>query len=172
MLKAKPKVIKPRKAQPRAKSALAKAQANDLQAAARALGLQLHVLQASTDSDFDAVFANLNQLKAGGLVISSDSFFFIRSERLALAMHHGVPAIFGFAEFPKAGGLMSYGASVTAQDRMIGAYVGRILKGEKPADLPVVQASKFEFVINLRTAKTLGLTISHSLISAADEVID
>ena len=149
--------------------ALAKAQANDLQAAARALGRQLHVLQASTDSDFDTVFANLSQLKAAGLVISSDSFFFIRSERLAaLAVLHGVPAVFGFSEFC----LMSYGASVTAQDRMIGAYVGRILKGEKPADLPVVQASKFEFVINLRTAKTLGLTISHSLISAADEVID
>ena len=153
--------------------ALAKAQANDLQAAARALGRQLHVLQASTDSDFDTVFANLSQLKAAGLVISSDSFFFIRSERLAaLAVRHEVPAVFGFSEFPKAGGLMSYGASVTAQDRMIGVYVGRILKGEKPADLPVVQASKFEFVINLRTAKTLGLTISHSLISAADEVID
>jgi putative tryptophan/tyrosine transport system substrate-binding protein len=148
-------------------------QPNDLQAAARALGLQLHVLQASTDSDFDAVFANLNQLKAGGLVISSDSFFFIRSERLAaLAVYHGVPTIFGFAEFPKAGGLMSYGASVTAQDRMIGAYVGRILKGEKSADLPVIQASKFEFVINLRTAKALGLTIPHGLLSAADEVID
>jgi len=153
--------------------ALAKTQANDLEAAARALGLQLHVLQASTDSDFDTVFANISQLKAGGLVISSDSFFFSRSERLAaLATRHGVPAVFGFSEFPKAGGLMSYGASVTAQDRMIGAYVGRILKGEKPADLPVVQASKFDFVINLRTAKALGLTISHGLLSAADEIID
>jgi ABC-type uncharacterized transport system substrate-binding protein len=152
---------------------LAKAQANDLQAAARALGLQLHVLQASTDGDFDAVFANLNQLKVGGLVISSDSFFFIRSGRLAaLAVHHRVPTIFGFAEFPKAGGLMSYGASVTAQDRMIGAYVGRILKGEKPADLPIIQSSTFELVINLKTARTLGLTVPFGLLNAAEEVIE
>jgi putative ABC transport system substrate-binding protein len=152
---------------------LAKAQSNDLMAAARAIGLQMHVLQASTDSDFDTVFATFAQLKAGGLVISSDSFFFARIEQLAaLATRHRVPAIFGFSEFAKAGGLMSYGASVTAQHRTIGVYVGRILKGEKPADLPVVQATKFDFVINLKTAKTLGLTISHGLLNAADEVIE
>jgi putative ABC transport system substrate-binding protein len=153
--------------------ALAKAQANDLQAAARALGLQLHVLQASTDSDFDTVFTRLGQLKAGGLVISSDSFFFARSGRLAaLAIRHGIPAVFGFPEFAKAGGLISYGASVTEQHRTIGIYAGRILKGEKPADLPIQQSTKVELVINLKTAKALGITVPNTLIGRANEVIE
>ena len=152
---------------------LAEAQSLDLQKAARALGLQIHSLQASTDQDFDTVFATLVKLRAGGLVISSDSFFFTRSERLAaLAARHAVPAIFGFREFAAAGGLMSYGASVTDQHRTLGVYTGRILKGEKPSDLPVQQATKVELIINLKTAKALGLDVPPTLLARADEVIE
>jgi putative ABC transport system substrate-binding protein len=152
---------------------LAEAQSLDLQKAARALGLQVHLLQASTDQDFDTVFATLVKLRAGGLVISSDSFFFTRSEQLAaLAARHAVPAIFGFREFAAAGGLMSYGASVTDQHRTLGVYTGRILKGEKPSDLPVQQATKVELIINLKTAKALGIEIPPMLLARADEVIE
>jgi putative ABC transport system substrate-binding protein len=152
---------------------LATAQSNDLQTAARALGLQLRVLEASTERDFDTVFAKFGQLKVGGLVISSDSFFFARIGRLAtLATHHRIPAIFGFPDFAKAGGLMSYGASVTAQHRTIGAYAGRILKGEKPAELPVQQSTKFELVVNLKAAKALGIIFSPTMVARADEVIE
>jgi putative ABC transport system substrate-binding protein len=152
---------------------LAEAQSLDLQKAARALGLQIHSLQASTDQDFDTVFATLVKLRAGGLVISSDSFFFTRSEQLAaLAARHAVPAIFGFREFAAAGGLMSYGASVTDQHRTLGVYTGRILKGEKPSDLPVQQATKVELIINLKTAKALGLEVPPMLLARADEVIE
>jgi putative tryptophan/tyrosine transport system substrate-binding protein len=152
---------------------LAEAQSLDLQKAARALGLQVHLLQASTDQDFDTVFATLVKLRAGGLVISSDSFFFTRSEQLAaLAAQHAVPAIFGFREFAAAGGLMSYGASVTDQHRTLGVYTGRILKGEKPSDLPVQQATKVELIINLKTAKALGIEIPPMLLARADEVIE
>ena len=152
---------------------LAKSQTNNLQTAARTLGLQLHLLQASTDSDLDNVFASLGQLKPAGLVITSDSFFFTRAERLAmLATNSKLPATFGFPEFAKAGGLISYGASVTEQHRTIGIYAGRILKGEKPADLPIQQSTKVELIINLKTAKALGITIPHTLIGRADEVIE
>jgi putative tryptophan/tyrosine transport system substrate-binding protein len=152
---------------------LAKSQTDDLQAAARTLGLRLHLLQASTDSDLDAAFASLGQLKPAGLVITSDSFFFTRAERLAAsAMRYKLPATFGFPEFAKAGGLISYGASVTEQHRTIGVYVGRILKGEKPADLPIQQSTKVELIINLKTAKTLGITIPHTLVGRADDVIE
>lgn len=152
---------------------LAKLQADDLQKAARSLGLQLQVLQASTDNELDTVFTKLGQLKTAGLVITSDSFFFTRSGQLAaLAIRHGVPAVFGFPEFAKAGGLLSYGASVTEQHRAIGIYVGRILKGEKPANLPVQQSTKVELVVNLKTAKTLGITIPNTLIGRSDEVIE
>jgi putative ABC transport system substrate-binding protein len=152
---------------------LAKTQTNDLQAAAKALGLQLHVLQASTDSDFETVFTRLGQLKVAGLVISSDSFFFARSGQLAaLANRYGIPAVFGFPEFAKAGGLISYGASVTEQHRTIGIYVGRILRGEKPAELPIQQSTKVELVINLKTAKAFGITIPNTLIGRANEVIE
>ncbi len=145
----------------------------DLQAAARTLGLQLHVLHASTERDFDTVFATLAQLRAGGLVISPDAFFSNRSEQLAaLTLRHAVPTITQYREFATAGGLMSYGGSITDTFRQVGVYTGRILKGEKPADLPVLQATKFELIINLKTAKTFGLTVPLPLIGRADEVIE
>jgi len=153
--------------------ALAEAQSKDLQVAARALGLRLHVLRASTDRDIDAVLPTVGQLPAGGLIISSDSFFFTRSERLAaLAARHAVPTIFGFREFAVAGGLMSYGADLADAHRWIGIYTGRILRGEKPAALPVQQATKVELVINLKTAKAIGLTIPELFLARADEVIE
>jgi putative tryptophan/tyrosine transport system substrate-binding protein len=153
--------------------ALAEIQSRDLQAAARNLGLQVHLLEASTDRDFDTAFARLVQLRSGGLVISSDSYFYTRSEQLAaLARRYAVPAIFGFREFAMAGGLMSYGASITDAFRSIGVYTGRVLKGEKPADLPVQQATKVELIINLKTAKALGLTVPLPLLGRADEVIE
>jgi putative ABC transport system substrate-binding protein len=152
---------------------LAEAQARDLRTAARPLGLQIQVLHSSTERDFDTVFATLVQLRAGGLVISSDSFFFSRSEQLAaLAARHAMPTIYPFREHAAAGGLISYGASLADSHRLAGAYTGRILKGEKPADLPVQQSTKVELIINLRTAKALGLEIPPSLLARADEVIE
>jgi putative tryptophan/tyrosine transport system substrate-binding protein len=153
--------------------ALAEIQSRDLLTAARKLGLQVHLLEASTDSDIDVAFARLVQLRSGGLVISSDSFLERRSERLgALAKRYAVPAICGFREFATAGGLMSYGASITDAFRWIGVYTGRVLKGEKPADLPVQQATKVELIINLKTAKALALTVPLPMLGRADEVIE
>jgi putative ABC transport system substrate-binding protein len=144
-----------------------------VQAAARSLGLELHVLNVSTDHDLDAVFANLVQLGAGGLVISGGQFFNSRSKQLAAAaLQHAVPAIFPYVDFAAAGGLMSYGTSITDAYRLAGIYTGRVLKGEKPADLPVQQATKVELIINLRTAKALGITVPMSLIGRADEIIE
>jgi putative ABC transport system substrate-binding protein len=152
---------------------LAESQSKDLQTAARSRGLRLHVLQASTDRDFDTVFASVAQLRAGGLVISSDSFFFSRSALLAtLAVRHAVPTIFGFREFVAAGGLMSYGGSLTESFRWVGVYTGRVLKGEKPANLPVQQSTKIELFINLLTAQALGLEVPPTLLTRADEVIE
>jgi putative ABC transport system substrate-binding protein len=144
-----------------------------LQPAAHALGLQLHVLHASTDRDFDTVFANLVQLRADALVISTDVFFNTRSEQLAaLSLRHAVPAIAIYRPFAAAGGLMSYGASETDNYRLVGFYVGKILKGEKAANLPVVQSMKVELIINLKTAKALGLIVPNTLVGRADEVIE
>jgi putative tryptophan/tyrosine transport system substrate-binding protein len=152
---------------------LTKTAIEDAQAAARSLGLELHLLNASTERDFDVVFANLIQLRAGGLVIGSDAFFSSRLEQLsALAISHSVPTIYQFREFAAAGGLMSYGGGLTSAFRGVGVYTGRILKGEKPADLPVQQVTKVELIINLKTAKALGLNIPLPLIGRADEVIE
>jgi putative ABC transport system substrate-binding protein len=144
-----------------------------LQAAASTLGLQLDVLHASTDHDFDTVFASLAQLQAGGLVIGGEPFFNSRSEQLGvLTSRHAVPAIHELPEFAAAGGLMSYGGSLTDAYRLVGVYTGRILKGEKPIDLPVQQYAKIELTINLKTAKALGLAVPLALLTRADEVIE
>ena len=147
--------------------------AREVQAAARTLGLQLHVLHASNDRDLDTAFANLPQLRAGALVIASDAFLVGRSEQLAsLALRHAVPTIFQYREFAAAGGLMSYGGNIMDAMRLAGVYTGRILKGEKPADLPVQQATRVELIINMKTAKALGLTFPITLLGRADEVIE
>jgi putative ABC transport system substrate-binding protein len=144
-----------------------------MQAAAHASGLQLHVLRASTVADLDTVFASIAQLGAGGLVISSDSFFFGQSKQLAtLAVRHAVPTIFGFREFVTAGGLMSYGGSLTESFRWVGIYTGQILKGAKPADLPVQRSTKIELFINLQTAQALGIEVPPTLLTRAEDVIE
>ena len=151
----------------------AEALSRDLQPAARALGLQLHILHASTERDFDTVFATLLQLRAGGLMIGTDGFFITQIEQLATrTVRHAVPAIFQYREFTAAGGLMSYGVSNRNQYRQVGIYTGRILKGARPADLPVLQPTKLDLIINLKTAKALGLTVPDKLLALADEVIE
>jgi putative ABC transport system substrate-binding protein len=145
----------------------------DLQSTARTLGLQLEILSASNESDFDKVFATLAQLRADALVIAPDAMFISRSEELgALTLRHRVPAITQYREFAVAGGLMSYGGNSTEAVRLLGIYTGKVLKGEKPADLPVVQSAKVELVINVKTAKALGIAIPNTLIGRADEVIE
>ncbi|HKN10265.1 MAG TPA: ABC transporter substrate-binding protein [Pseudomonadota bacterium] len=143
------------------------------QAAAHTLGLNLDVLNASTESDIDGAFANLVQLRAGGLVIGSDAFFTARSERLAaLALRHAVPTVYENRGFVAAGGLVSYGGSLTDAYRLAGVYAARILKGEKPGELPVQQSTKVEMFLNLKTAKALGITVPLPLLGRADEVIE
>jgi putative ABC transport system substrate-binding protein len=143
------------------------------QETARAMRLQLHVLEASTESEIDAAFATLVQLHAGALVSISDPFFTSRREQLvALAARRAVPAIYQWREFTEAGGVISYGPSLSAAYREVGIYAGRILKGEKPADLPVQQSVKVEMIVNLKTAKALGLTVPPSILARADEVIE
>jgi putative ABC transport system substrate-binding protein len=145
----------------------------DHRAAARILGVELHVLHASNERDFETVFATLTRLHVGGLVIGTDAFFNTRIEQLAaLALRHALPTIYQYPEFAAAGGLMSYGASLTETYRLVGAYAGRILKGEKPADLPVQQATRVELIINMKTAKALGLTFPLTLLGRADQVIE
>jgi len=148
-------------------------QSKNLDAAARTLELPLLAVSASTESELDAAFARLAEQQAGGLVINTDAFFFSRRNQLiALTKRHAIPAIFDRREYAEAGGLMSYGGSVADVYRLAGIYTGRILKGEKPADLPVQQSTKVELVINLKTAKALGLDIPLSLLGRADEVIE
>jgi putative tryptophan/tyrosine transport system substrate-binding protein len=154
-------------------SPTADSQLKNLQPAAQAFGLQLHVLRASTERDFDTVAATLLQLRPGGLVVASDTFFATHSEQLAaLTIRHAVPAIHQSRDFAVAGGLMSYGGSFVESHRQAGVYTGRILKGDKPAELPVQQVTKVELFINLKTANTLGVSFPLSLLGRADQVIE
>jgi putative tryptophan/tyrosine transport system substrate-binding protein len=144
-----------------------------VQAAARSLGLALHVLYASAERDFDAVFSKLIELRAGGLMIGPDPFFTSRSEQLgALTARHSVPAVYENRDFVVAGGLMGYGGNILESYRTAGQYTGRILKGDKPADLPVQQIATVEMYVNLKSAKALGLNVPNTLIGRADEVIE
>jgi putative tryptophan/tyrosine transport system substrate-binding protein len=147
--------------------------AKEAPVAARALGIQIPVLNASTERDLDEAFASLGKLGAGGLVVPAEPFFDSQRDRIvALAARHAVPMISTLREYVVAGGLMSYGASLPDSYRQGGIYVGRVLKGEKPADLPVMQPTKFDLVLNKKTAKSLGLTIPQSLLATADEVME
>jgi putative ABC transport system substrate-binding protein len=153
--------------------ALAEPQVRVALSAAETFGLELHILNASTESDFNAVFAKLMELRAGGLVIGGDALFTDHNDQLAaLTVQHAMPAIYQRRAFAAAGGLVSYGGDVTYSYRLAGDYVARILKGEKPADLPVQQATKVELYVNLKTAKGLGLTIPITVLGRADEVIE
>jgi len=148
-------------------------QLKDLQEAARAVGQQIHILHGSSERELDTAFATLTQLRAGALLIGSDPFFNSRRDELvALAARYAIPAIYEWREFAAAGGLMSYGTNLAEGYRQVGIYTGRILKGDKPADLPVMQSIKFEFVINLKTANALGLDVPPGLSARADEVIE
>ena len=148
-------------------------QSNDMQEAARALGLQIHVFHASTENEIDMAFASLAEARVAGVVVCANAFFFSRRNQfVGLATRYSIPAVYPWREAVIGGGLVSYGASVTEAYRLAGAYAGRILKGEKAANLPVQQSSNTELVINLKTAKTLGIAFPQSLLGRADEVIE
>ena len=151
----------------------AEAQVTDMQEAARSLDIQIDVLNASNESQIDKAFANISQAGARGLLVGTGEFLRRRAEQIVgLAAQQNLPAIYQYREFAKAGGLISYGTSLIDSYRQTGVYAGRILKGEKPGDLPVLQATKFELVINLKTAKALGLTVPSGVLAIADEVIE
>jgi putative ABC transport system substrate-binding protein len=153
---------------------IAESTAQSAEKAARALGLQVHVVQASSERDFDAVFATLRDIGVGGFAIAPNTFFNSRSERIAeLSVHHRMPAVYQYRGFAAAGGLMSYGSSNLADGfRSAGSYVGRILKGEKVSELPVQQITRVELIINLKAAKAFGITVPTALLVRADEVIE
>lgn len=151
----------------------AETQSKTIQQAAVKLGVKLHVLNASTERDLDTIFAKLNELKAGALIIGHDVFFNAQAKQLgALTLRNKIPAIYTLSEFAASGGLISYGASRADAWHQAGVYVGRILKGEKPSELPVIQPTTFEFAINLKTAKALGVSVPLPLIASADEIIE
>jgi putative tryptophan/tyrosine transport system substrate-binding protein len=155
------------------KSSTFAAQLNDIPDAARALGQEVHVVKASSDGDIRTAFATFARLRAAALLVGADPSFNDRREQIvALAAHYAIPAIYELREFALAGGLISYGTSLLEAYRQIGLYTGRVLKGDKPADLPIVQSTKFELVINLKTAKALGLEVPPGLSARADEVIE
>jgi putative ABC transport system substrate-binding protein len=151
----------------------AEVQTKDLQSAGHALGLQIEIANAGNEQEIAAAFDNFSNKKVGALIVRSDPAYMARRDQIiTLTNHYAIPAVYELREFVDAGGLMSYGPSIIEGYRLAGVYAGRIIKGEKPADLPVVQVTKFEMVINLKTAKTLGITISDNLLSLADEVIE
>jgi putative tryptophan/tyrosine transport system substrate-binding protein len=154
-------------------NANAENQSKELKEAARTLGLQLHFANARSEGDFDAAFATMVQMRVGALLVAGDPLFFFRRKQLvALAARHSIPALYDFRQYPEAGGLASYGTHLADAFHHVGIYAGRILKGEKPAELPVMQSTRFEFVINLKTAEALGLEVPPTLLARADEIIE